>query len=473
MLFNSFEFILFFAVITLAYRLLGRKGQNLLLLGASYFFYGCWNWRFLLLLFASTVIDFYCGKKIEVAASSKHKRSWLILSLSANFGILGFFKYFNFFIGSLSGLLGSFGWHLDPFALKVILPVGVSFYTFQSISYIVDIYSNKIKPEKKFLDYALFVAFFPQLVAGPIERAGHMLPQYKTERKLTSLKNREGVWFIYWGFFLKVFMADNLARIVDLVFNQAGPVPGIEVALGSYAFAFQIFGDFAGYSFIAMGLARLLGFELMINFLFPYFVTNPRDFWKHWHISLSSWLRDYLYIPLGGNKKGTLNTYFYLFITMLLGGLWHGAAWTYVIWGIFQGLILIIHRVFRKKFPQKNDASSAPPLIVLIKVLFMFHVTCIGWLIFRANSFEQLSGFFHSLFFDLNARSDKAFYMAAQIVFYSALFLAVQIMQKSKNKLTCLLDLPGLSPWIIYGAMFYLIAVWGEFGGKPFIYFQF
>ena len=473
MLFNSLEFIAFFAAVYAVYRLLNHKGQNLLLLGASYFFYGSWNWRFLLLLFASTAIDFFCGIKIYNASSLKAKRMWLVLSLCVNLGILGFFKYCNFFLVSLSALLGAWGVHLDPFILKVVLPVGVSFYTFQSISYIVDIYSAKIKPERAFLDYALFVSFFPQLVAGPIERAGHMLPQYKSPREITARKNKEGIWCIYWGFFLKVFVADNMAKVAALVFDQAGVIPGIEVLLGSYAYAFQIFGDFAGYSFIAMGVARLLGFELMTNFLFPYFVTNPVDFWRNWHISLSAWLRDYLYIPLGGNRNGKFQTYRNLFITMFLGGLWHGAAWTFVIWGMFQGIILMVHRAFKAIFFGRTASGNKSFIIAAVQIVLMFHVTCMGWLIFRANSLRQLKDLVRSLCFGFGTHSDKAPYIAFQVMFYSALLLAMQAVQKFKNDLMVIPDLRGIRPWILYGLMFYSILLWGEFGGKQFIYFQF
>ena len=473
MLFNSFEFFIFFAVVYLTYRLLSHKAQNLMLLAASYVFYGSWNWRFLFLLWGSTVVDYYCGKKIYHAPSLKHKRAWLVLSLCVNLGILGFFKYFNFFSQNLYALFNFWGVHLNQFTLKVLLPVGVSFYTFQSISYIVDIYKNRIKPENNFFDYALFVAFFPQLVAGPIERAGHMLPQYKSPRQITVLKTREGLWFIYWGFFLKVFVADNMAKVVSLVFDQTGLVPGIEVVLGTYAFAFQVFGDFAGYSFIAMGVARLLGIDLMINFLFPYFVTNPSDFWKNWHISLSSWLRDYLYIPLGGNRKGQLNIYRNLLITMFLGGLWHGAAWTFGIWGIYQGLTLIIHRFFRTLFPKRTDSSSTPVIVYMVKVIIMFQITCLGWLIFRANSLSQLKDFWAGIFFNMGAHSDKAPYIALQILFYSALLLIVQAIQKHKNNLMAIPNLPGFRPYIFYAMMFYFVLAWGEFGGKQFIYFQF
>ena len=471
MVFNSFEFVVFFVLVYVLYRLLNHKRQNYLLLAASYVFYGSWDWRFLFLLWASTCADYVCARQIGKSDDPRQRKLWLIAGLCVNLSILGFFKYFNFFAANLSALFNGWNVHLNPFVLKVILPVGVSFYTFQSISYLADVYTNKIKPERRFFDYALFVAFFPQLVAGPIERCGHMLPQYKFPRQITSQKNREGIWFIAWGFFLKVFLADNMARVVNLVFNQTGDVPGIEVFFGTYAFAFQVFGDFAGYSFIAMGAARLLGIDLMVNFLFPYFVTNPREFWRNWHISLSSWLRDYVYIPLGGNRQGELNTCRNLFVTMFLGGMWHGAAWTFIFWGMYQGVTLIIHRTYRHYFPKSGKSTNF--VVYVFKVFLMFHVTCLGWLMFRANSLEQLTSFMHSLFLNFSAPSEKAVYVMLHIIFYIWPVWAIQILQKSRNNLMAVPDMRGMRPWIIYGLMFYLLVMWGEFGGKEFIYFQF
>ncbi len=471
MVFNTFTFIVFFGCVYVAYRLLGHKSQNHLLLLASYFFYASWDWHFLFLLLASTLIDYFCAIKIDQTAPASRRKSWLTLSICVNLVVLVFFKYANFFSHEFSVLLNSLGMQTDQFTLNVLLPVGVSFYTFQSIGYIVDVYSNKVKAERNLGDYALFVAFFPQLVAGPIERAQHMLPQYKSPRVITPQKNKEGLWFIYWGFFLKVFVADNMARVVDLVFTKSGHIPGIEVLLGSYAFAFQIFGDFAGYSFIAMGLGRLLGLDLIVNFRFPYFVENPSDFWKHWHISLSAWLRDYLYIPLGGNRGGELKTYRNLMITMLLGGLWHGAAWTFVLWGVFQGLMLSAYRLSKAILTNRSKQSWL--YIRVFKVIIMFQITCIGWLIFRAGSLQQLRDFLYSLVFNFSAPSNLASYIAAQIIFYTGLLLIIQGIQRYKNNLMAIPELSGFRPWFFYLAMFYLLTCWGEFGGKQFIYFQF
>lgn len=470
MVFNSIHFLVFFLVTYGLYHCLDHRWQNRMLLFASYVFYGSWDWRFLSLLWLSTIIDYLCGRKIHKSKDRTHKKQWLIVSLLVNLVILGFFKYYNFFAESLRALLAFWGIETHPWTLGIVLPVGISFYTFQSISYIMDVYYGRLKPEGKFLNYALFVAFFPQLVAGPIERASHMLEQFKRPRVSTRQKDREGAWFIAWGFFLKVFMADNLAKLAEIVYSQTGTLPGIEVLLGTYAFAFQIFGDFAGYSFIAMGVAKLLGFELMVNFLYPYFVTNPSEFWRNWHISLSTWLRDYLYIPLGGNRGGLTRTCTNLFVTMFLGGLWHGAGWTFVIWGAYQGVLLIAHRLYRSFVPPPESQQGH---IRFLKVIIMFQLTALGWMFFRAASIGQIGDFTRSLFMNMSMPSGKTFYLATQIFFYTWLTVVIMAVQKHKNDLLAVPRLKGFLPWVFYLLMFYLLVIWGEYGGKQFIYFQF
>jgi D-alanyl-lipoteichoic acid acyltransferase DltB (MBOAT superfamily) len=283
---------------------LPHRAQNVMLLAASYYFYGAWDWRFLSLLWGSTVIDYTCARAIARTEAAAKRRAWLLLSLAFNLGMLGFFKYFNFFAESLQDLFAVFGWQLSVTTLRVILPIGISFYTFMTISYVVDVYRRVYTPTDNLLDFALYVAYFPHLVAGPILRAQKLIPQIQAERVVTGQQIREGLWLIAWGLFQKVYVADNLARVTEGVFSATAQPTGLEVLLGVYAFAFQIFGDFAGYTNIARGTSKLMGIELSINFLYPYFVTSPREFWRHWHISLSEWLRDYLYIPLGGNRGG-------------------------------------------------------------------------------------------------------------------------------------------------------------------------
>jgi D-alanyl-lipoteichoic acid acyltransferase DltB (MBOAT superfamily) len=474
LLFNSVIFVAFFAVVYGLYRSLPHRAQNRMLLVASYVFYGSWDWRFLSLIWISTIVDYFCGRAIHRCDVPRARRGYLALSVATNLALLGFFKYFNFFSENLQALAQIFGLTLDRVTLAVILPVGISFYTFQTLSYSIDIYRGELKPERSFLDFALFVAFFPQLVAGPIERARRLLPQIREPRRIRAADVESGLWCVFWGFFLKTFVADNLAPIVNVTFRDAAAVEGAQVLVAVYAFAFQIFGDFAGYSSIAIGLGKLMGFHLMTNFRFPYFVTNPRDFWRNWHISLSTWLRDYLYIPLGGSHGSRFLLYRNLFLTMLLGGLWHGAAWTFVLWGAYQGAILMIHRMATR------DGAAAPPSAGplswagrIARPLFMFQVTCLGWLIFRAESMTQLGLLLSALLTDLGAPSRATVYHASQLLFYTWLLLLVQVVQRWTGDDLGLLRLPDWIRVPVTAAMFYSLLVWGAYGGQEFIYFQF
>ncbi|MBN1763794.1 MAG: MBOAT family protein [Sedimentisphaerales bacterium] len=475
MLFNSLEFALFFGIVFSLYLFLDHKWQNRMLLGASYIFYGAWNWKFLSLIAISTVLDYMCGLKIHTSENRK-KKLFLFISVFGNLSILGFFKYFNFFAASLTDLLGYFGLHLDPFMLRIILPVGISFYTFQTMSYTIDIYRRKLKPTRQFLDFALFVAFFPQLVAGPIERASHLLPQILSPRKFRLDYFYEGVYLIFWGLYLKIFIADNMSRIVDPVFAESATYNGPMTLLALYAFTIQIFCDFAGYSNIARGLGRLMGFDIMINFNLPYFATNPREFWRRWHISLSQWLRDYLYIPLGGNKKGTFITYRNLVITMLLGGLWHGAAWTFVLWGAYHGLILIIHRLIEpwlSKIPSPENAWLNK-IWFLARVIFFFHVICLGWLIFRAQSLTQLSQMLQCLFTHFDIANFPEYAVALkQLCIYASLLFIIQIFQYKKDDLLVLFRMKPAFQAALYTFMFYCLLLLGAVSSAEFIYFQF
>ncbi len=329
MLFNSYCFWLFFLVVFVLYAGLNHKWQNRLLLVASYIFYGAWDWRFLSLIWISTVVDFFVALKIdEHRHSSNHERQkklWLIVSLCTNLGLLGFFKYCGFFVEEMGQLMDWLGVPLSLPSLSIVLPVGISFYTFQTMSYTIDVYRDQIRPVRDFEGFALYVAFFPQLVAGPIERSTHLMPQIIKPRQLTSDGYIEGLYLVLLGMFKKVVIADNMAIIVNAVFQSpVSQLSGLECLLGVYAFAFQIYGDFSGYSAIARGVSKFLGFDIMVNFNLPYFAQSPQEFWHRWHISLSTWLRDYLYIPLGGNRHGTARTYRNLMVTMVLGGIWHG-----------------------------------------------------------------------------------------------------------------------------------------------------
>lgn len=446
-----------------------HRQQNLLLLAASYLFYGCWEWRFLSLIWFSTFVNYICSIQMEKASSKKIKKLFLVTSLTTNLSLLGFFKYFNFFVTGLQDIFTLLGFQMSASTLNIILPVGISFYTFQTMSYSIDVYYGKTKPEKNFIDFALYVAFFAQLVAGPIERATRFLPQVQNKRTIRKKDIQTGLSLVLWGYFLKIFVADNLSQIVNPIFNSSETLAKADVLIGCYAFAFQIYGDFAGYSSIAIGVARLMGFHLMTNFLFPYFVTNPRDFWQHWHISLSTWLRDYLYISLGGNRNGQFKTYRNLFITMLLGGLWHGASWNFVLWGGFHGTILILHRLISRKEAHSNPSQP----IELIKIVGMFHLTCFGWLLFRATSLPQIGDMISAMIFGPLVTPHKTSYWFAMTAFFSFFPLAANMIQNHFNRPNEILSLPLMPRYVLTAALLYLIICLGNFGTQQFIYFQF
>lgn len=471
MLFNTLQFALFFAIIYSLYLLLDHQKQNRMLLAASYFFYGYWDWRFLSLLLLTTTLDYYFGNKIAATEDASKRKQYVTLSVCANLGILGFFKYFNFFADSLKDLFGVLGFQTDIVTLKVLLPIGISFYTFQSMGYVIDVYRRDVKPAKNFLDFALYTAYFPHLVAGPIMRATTLLPQVENPRILDKEQIRRGIVLILWGLFKKVIVADNMASIANPIFAQNGSINGAQAMIGIYAFAFQIYGDFSGYSDIARGLSKMMGFELMLNFNLPYFAKNPQDFWRRWHISFSTWLRDYLYIPLGGNKKGSLRTYINLMLTMLLGGLWHGAAWTFVIWGAFHGVLLSLHRMIVGNQRAQDDNG----ILSALKIVGMFHLTCFGWLIFRARSLSQILSFLKSIFSPWEWDWDTSRYWH-QFTFYVSALLIVQIIQYTKQNLNYIYQSPK-AVRISVGTLLMGIVMISLLVGLPnaaeFIYFQF
>jgi alginate O-acetyltransferase complex protein AlgI len=467
MVFNSLHFLLFFLIVLATYRLLPHRGQNWLLLGASYYFYAAWDWRFLGLLIASTLVDFFCALAIASSEDARRRRLLLILSLGFNLSLLGFFKYFNFFADTLHGLFALAGWQLDFFTLKVLLPIGISFYTFMTMSYVIDVYRREITPTRNLLDFGVFIAYFPHLVAGPILRASKLLPQIARPRTVTGAQVVEGLWLIGWGFFKKVFVADNLGHITDAIFIPGHAVAGPDVLLGVYAFAFQIYGDFSGYSDIARGTSKLMGIDLTVNFLFPYFVTSPQAFWRNWHISLSTWLRDYLYIPLGGNRGSAWQTQRNLMLTMVLGGLWHGAAWPFVIWGAYQGALLIAYRQIGEPAPHRHWLRTA------IAWLVMFHLTCLGWLIFRAKSTSHIGELLAALphGWSLHAPAWSAYGPA--LLFYLIPLLLIHGIEARKEDLCAVLRLPLAARYAIYCGIGLFVLLFGDFGGAQFIYFQF
>jgi alginate O-acetyltransferase complex protein AlgI len=478
-LFNSYTFWLFFLAVIGLYSLSRQlRWQNSVLLIASYVFYGFWDWRFLSLLFISTVIDFSVARALERTSEEGRRKALLAVSLTANLGILGVFKYLGFFTESMVELLNALGVQSSLGVLEVLLPVGISFYTFQTMSYTIDVYRRQLPATPNFFDFALFVSFFPQLVAGPIERASKLLPQLLHPRPRSETAFAEGLYLVLLGLFKKIVIADNMAPIVNAVFSRdVATLSGAEVLVGVYAFAFQIYGDFAGYTDIARGVAKWLGFDLMLNFRMPYFAVSPSDFWRRWHISLSSWLRDYLYVPLGGNRHGPLLTYRNLMLTMILGGLWHGAAWTFVAWGVFHGLILCLYRIGETLWGSRHPAPAvvrSGPLIPgrLLSIVVMFHLTCLGWLFFRAESIGQAGAMLGRLGSD-PALTPFALGAAALIVFYVLPLLAFEVWLERKGDLLALLKTRGWVRGLVYGYLLFMLWFFPALGQYEFIYFQF
>ncbi len=555
--YNSWAFWLLFAAVFVPYWRLGHRGQNTLLLIASYVFYGFWDYRFLFLILISTVIDYIGGLgvagvrlsagrlaglgglivasalllctpidypsvvqgmiagdaarfadslphtlndfSIVIAAAATtlgygaalpllyrlpdaaRRVTFLTISMVANLAILGFFKYCDFFIGNLQHLLDGLGWPVSWATLGIILPAGISFYTFQAMSYTIDIYRGETQPTTRFADFALFVCFFPHLVAGPIMRAHTLLPQVVGRRTLRPGAAEEGLFLVVIGLFKKLVVADNLAPIASAVFNRfatAGDATstqdalgGFDVLVGVYAFAFQIYGDFSGYSSIARGISKWLGYELVINFDNPYLAVSPSDFWRRWHISLSSWLRDYLYVSLGGNRRGTVRTYGNLLTTMLLGGLWHGANWTFIAWGLYHGLLLCVFRLVPGSDPRPGG-SPLHRLRWLISVVLMFQLTCIGWLLFRTDSLAAALHMAATLLGEWRL-STLAVGGLAMIAFVAGPMFLWESAFGAENRL------PGLRSrhWLLAaGVMTYLLVMLLLFSAEKsseFIYFQF
>ncbi|TBN06531.1 MBOAT family protein [Hyunsoonleella flava] len=390
MLFNSFEFVVFFVIVfSLYYKSYNNlKFQNTLLLISSYVFYGWWDWRFLSLILISSVSDYIIGKAIDENSNKIQRKRLLILSLFINLGILGFFKYYNFFTESFTDFIALFGFESNPLLLKIVLPVGISFYTFQTMSYTIDIYRGKMNSNKNLLQFMTFVSFFPQLVAGPIERASHLLPQFNKKRKFDVFEFKEGAKQALWGLFKKIVIADNCAFYANQIFENSDSYPGSVLVIGVIFFAFQIYGDFSGYSDIAIGISRMMGIDLMQNFKSPYLAENIQDFWRRWHISLSTWFRDYVYIPLGGSKvDSSLRRSLNIIITFTVSGFWHGANWTFIIWGALHSLFYFIQTAYSKNL---NTVKILPAsLVKVFNITITFIAVTFAWIFFRAESFTH------------------------------------------------------------------------------------
>jgi alginate O-acetyltransferase complex protein AlgI len=472
MVFSDPVFFLFLAVVLLLYYRLNLRGQNWLLLVASYFFYAYWDWRFLSLMVISTVVDYTAARIIDTTEDQRKRRFFLGISMVVNLTFLGFFKYFNFFIDSAERLLSAVGLDFATPTLYIILPAGISFYTFESMSYVIDVYRREVKPIDRFAEFALFIAYFPKLVAGPIMRIAQLMPEIQSPRRVTANHIVTGCLLILIGLVRKAVIADGIGRQVDAIFAAPGNFSSPELLMGIYLFALQIYCDFAGYSDIARGTSRLLGIELVENFQQPYFSANIAEFWRRWHISLSSWLRDYLYIPLGGNRQGTFNTYRNLMITMLLGGLWHGAAWTFVIWGGLHGLYLVVHRLWTQRSTgvTTSDAPTLWDWRRLAGMALTFHCVLLAWVFFRAPGLRAALDYLTQILAFQQLETWRA--VLPQVLIPWLLLLAIDIPQFQARDQTVVLRWPKLTRDLAVGTMLFVVLM--AFGTHaPFIYFQF
>ncbi|MEN0049170.1 MAG: MBOAT family O-acyltransferase [Bacteroidota bacterium] len=455
------------------------KARLLFCLAASYFFYGYWDWRFLSLILLSTIIDFSIGKRIgelhQEEGRSKEKKQLLIASMIVNLGFLAFFKYCNFFIESFEDLLLNFGLETSTQSLNIILPVGISFYTFQSMSYTIDVYRKQIRVERDFWRFATYISFFPQLVAGPIVRAKDFLSQFDRPRNFDWTRFMSGMSQVLWGFFKKVAIADSLAPFVDQCFEMPEAFSSLHLMIGIFFYSFQIYCDFSGYSDIAIGLARMMGFDFPENFRTPYFSRSFSEFWTRWHITLSSWLRDYLYIPLGGNRYGQFMTFRNLMITMLLGGLWHGASWVFVFWGFLHGSYLILQRVLQKPMDQFWKLLRLPNFLqAAISILVVYLLTCFAWIFFRSPDFATASYYIELLlaFEDMSPSSIINKFMVLKCGILLVFLIFVELTNFRLHYATLLVHKPILRAFA-FALLLWMIAFFGTFGGNSFIYFQF
>ena len=477
MFFNSLHFAIFLPLVFILYWFVGNKSkinQNYILILASYYFYSCWDWRFLFLLVFSTLLDYVSAIKIEKSETQSERKMWLWLCITINLGFLGIFKYYNFFASSFAEVVHSFGFTASPILLKLILPVGISFYTFHGLSYIIDIYYKRIKSEKNFVDYSLFVSYFPLLVAGPIERATHLLPQIKVRRKFNFHKAQEGIYQIVWGLVKKVVIADSCAIYANEIFNHYTTMNSLSLILGAIYFAFQIYGDFSGYSDIALGTSKLFGIDLLRNFNYPYFSRDIAEFWRKWHISLSSWFRDYLYIPLGGSKGNKLFQVRNTFIIFLVSGFWHGANLTYVAWGFLNALyflpLLLLNRN-RKNVDDFTLGFNLDSLRTLFNILTTFTITCFAWIFFRSKTITDAVLYIKRMFENHNFSSEYF-----RIERYSNELLAlvpifVVIEWNNRHKIE---PISGKLSWLKLSLCLAAIVALGVFSDyKEFIYFQF
>lgn len=474
MIFSTVEFAFFFPIVFLLYWFIFKKNlrtQNIFLIGASYFFYACWDWRFLGLIFISSLIDYWVGKQLDRTNNKSLRKQWLLLSLVVNLGLLAYFKYANFFIEAFTDTFTLFGAQLSGQTLNIILPVGISFYTFQTLSYTIDVYRKKMTPVHDPIPFFAYVSFFPQLVAGPIERATSLLPQFSKQRVFSNKKATQGLQLILIGLFKKMVIADHCAIAVNTIFSNYTEYNGSTLFFGAIFFAFQIYGDFSGYSDIAIGTAKLLGFDLMKNFDMPYLSRNMGEFWRRWHISLSTWFRDYVYIPLGGSKSNSINHFRNILIVFLLSGLWHGANYTFIAWGLVHALFFIPLVLFgkHKVYLNYQNTGVIPSIRTVVQILTTFVLVCLAWVFFRATTiteaFQYLNGIFSASLFETPK-------VSRILVLGLVCYMIIEWVQRNKEHLLVMPKLPKVIRYLIYYAIIWAI-VYHSATTQPFIYFQF
>jgi alginate O-acetyltransferase complex protein AlgI len=471
MLFNSIDFVFFLPIVVVLYYLTPQRFRWILLLAASYVFYMFWKVEYIVLILFSTLVDYLCGRAMASRPEKKQRRPFLVLSLFTNLGLLLTYKYGNFFTGNFNGLLSMMGVEQELPMLELLLPVGISFYTFQTLSYSIDVYKGEIEAEKHLGYFALYVSFFPQLVAGPIERFSRLEPQFKTRHLLSYDNVSNGMRLILFGLFIKMVIADNLAQIVDSLYASPTVYDPLSVATGLVFYSFQIYGDFFGYSIIAVGSARLLGIDLMDNFRTPYLAKNIAEFWQRWHISLSTWFRDYVYYPLGGNRTSTLKWAFNIMVVFLVSGFWHGANWTFIFWGGLYGAVYLLENKVSKVFPIKDRGGNFSPYRVLLMVKNFVVVTLI-WVFFRSQSLEEAFSIFTSLVTFDRPDTISLDYDYSILFFLGVLILSDLLFYRSRYDIW-IASRPLLVRWASYGFLIYAIIVYASVQEFSFIYFQF
>ncbi len=483
MLFNSLDFAVFLPIVFVLYWFVTDKNlkfQNFLIVISSYIFYGWWDWRFLSLIFFSTIVDYTIGLKLQKESNNKKRKTFLWVSILVNLGFLFFFKYYNFFLDSFVSAFSFFGYSINTQGLSIILPIGISFYTFQTMSYTIDVYRKKLEPTKDIIVFAAFVSFFPQLVAGPIERASNLLPQFLKKRVFKYDKAVDGLKQILWGLFKKVVIADNAAQYANLIFNNSEDYTGSTLVLGAIFFAFQIYGDFSGYSDIAIGTSRLFGFDLLKNFAFPYFSRDIAEFWRRWHISLTTWFRDYVYIPLGGSRGGKWNRIRNVFIIFIISGFWHGANWTFIVWGTLNAIYFLPLMLLNKNRVNTNIIAQGKYISSIkdfFNIVTTFSLTLIAWIFFRANSVEHAMSYISEIF------SKSIFTLphytgikSSLITVFIIIFFIIMEWFGRENEYAIeklLRKSPRVLRWFGYACIIFLIGILAQTKETPFIYFQF